>query len=144
MLNRQLATEIEKVASRNALTGTFNRRMFDDEMASLESRCSLTGDKFLLLLIDVDHFKSINDNYGHLKGEEILRELANIVLSIIRTEDYFARFGGDEFFVLLPSTDTTEVFLIAYHLHEKYALATFKAGDKFINTSLSIGVVNCL
>lgn len=142
MLNRQLVTEIEKVASRDALTGVFNRRMFEDEMSRLQSRCKRTGDKFSLMLIDLDDFKLINDNYGHLKGDEILCRLANIVLSSIRPSDFFARYGGDEFCVLLPSTGITEANIVANRLRETYASTAFIVSGKIINSSISIGIVD--
>lgn len=142
MLNRQLVSEIEKFASRDALTGVFNRRMFEEEMSRLQSRCKRTGDKFSLMLIDVDNFKLINDNYGHLKGDEILRRLANIVLTAIRPEDYFARYGGDEFCVLLPSTNISEAHTVANRLRETYASTTFIVSGKIIKSSISIGIVD--
>lgn len=142
MLNRQLVTEIEKVASRDALTGVFNRRMFEEEMSRLQSRCKRTGDKFSLMLIDVDNFKLINDNFGHLKGDEILRSLANIVLRSIRPEDFFARYGGDEFCVLLPSADITKAHIVANRLREAYASTEFKISDTTIRSSISIGIVD--
>ncbi|MES2636501.1 MAG: GGDEF domain-containing protein [Pseudomonadota bacterium] len=142
MLNGQLVTEIEKLASRDALTGAFNRRLFEDEMARLQSRCKRTGEKFSLMLIDVDNFKLINDNYGHLNGDEILRRLANIVLTSIRTEDYFARYGGDEFCVLLPSTNTAEAHIVANRLRETYAATAFIVAGKTIKSSISVGIVD--
>ena len=142
MLNKQLVAEIEKLASRDPLTGAFNRRLFEDEMLRLQSRCKRTGDKFSLLLIDVDNFKLINDTHGHLIGDEILQNLAKIVLSSIRTEDYFARYGGDEFCVLLPSTNTNEAHAFANRLREAYAYSEFVVNDKVINSSISVGIVN--
>lgn len=142
MLNKQLVAEIELLASRDPLTGAFNRRLLEDEMLRLQSRYKRTGDKFSLLLIDIDNFKLINDTHGHVIGDEILQNLANVVLRSIRTEDIFARFGGDEFCVLLPSTNTTEAQVFANRLREAYASNEFIVNGKVINSSISVGIVN--
>ena len=142
MLNKQLVTEIEKLASRDPLTGAFNRRLLEDEILRLQSRCKRSDDKFSLMLIDVDNFKLINDTHGHLIGDEILQNLSNIVLKSIRTDDYFARYGGDEFCVLLPSTNAKEAHAFANRLRETYASSGFVVNGKIINSSISVGVVN--
>lgn len=140
MLNHQLVAEIEKIASRDMLTGAFNRRQLEEEITRLQSRCERTGDKFSLMLIDVDNFKFINDNYGHPNGDEVLRSLTNIAVSSIRAEDYFARYGGDEFCILLPSTSRDEALILANRLRERYASTTFVFGGKTIKSSISIGI----
>lgn len=142
MLNHQLIAEIEKIASRDTLTGAFNRRQLEQEIVRLQSRYERTGDKFSLMLIDVDNFKFINDNYGHPNGDEVLRRLTNIAIATIRVEDYFARYGGDEFCILLPSTSTDEALVVADRLREAYASTTFEFGGEVMKSSISIGITD--
>lgn len=142
MLNHQLIAEIEKIASRDMLTGAFNRRQLEQEIKRLQSRFERTGDKFSLMLIDVDNFKFINDNYGHPNGDEVLRRLTSIAISSIRTDDYFARYGGDEFCILLPSTSIEEALILADRIREAYAKTTFIFGRESINSSISIGITD--
>lgn len=142
MLNHQLIAEIEKVAARDTLTGAYNRRQLEQEITRLQSRYERTGDKFSLMLIDIDNFKFINDNYGHLSGDEVLQRLTNIAISSIRTEDYLARYGGDEFCILLPSTSTEEALVVADRLRDAYASATFEFRGEVIQSSISIGIAD--
>lgn len=140
MLNRELVTEIEHVAARDNLTGAFNRRELEGELARLQSRFERSADSFCLMLIDIDNFKLINDNYGHLVGDEMLRSFARIVFASIRTEDYFARFGGDEFCILLPNTQLNDALVLANRLREAYASTTYTIDDDVIQSTISIGV----
>lgn len=140
MLNRELVTEIEHVAARDNLTGAFNRRELESELVRLQSRFERSADSFCLMLIDIDNFKLINDNYGHLVGDEVLRRFARIVFASIRAEDYFARYGGDEFCILLPSTHLDEALKLANRLRQAYATTPHVIGDEVIQSSISIGV----
>ncbi|MES2182047.1 MAG: diguanylate cyclase [Pseudomonadota bacterium] len=142
MLNHQLVAEIEKIASRDMLTGAFNRRQLEEEITRLQSWCKRTGNTFSLMLIDVDNFKFINDNYGHPNGDEVLRKLTNIAVASIRAEDYFARYGGDEFCILLPSTRADKALILANRLREAYASTTFAFGGKTVKSSISIGIAD--
>jgi len=142
MSNHQLIEEIEKSASMDTLTGAFNRRQLEHEIVRLQSRFERTGDKFSLMLVDVDNFKFINDNYGHPNGDEVLRRLTNIAIATIRVEDYFARYGGDEFCILLPSTSTEEALIIANRLREAYASTIFEFRGEAMKSSISIGITD--
>lgn len=142
MLNHQLIAEIERIAARDTLTGAYNRGQLEQEITRLQSRYERTGDKFSLMLIDVDNFKFINDNYGHPSGDEVLRRLTDIAIQSIRTEDYYARYGGDEFCILLPSTSSEEALVVADRLRNAYASATFKFKGEIIKSSISIGIAD--
>jgi diguanylate cyclase (GGDEF)-like protein len=140
MLNRELVSEIEHVAARDNLTGAFNCRELECELARLQSRCERSGEHFSLMLIDIDNFKLINDNFDHLVGDEMLCRLAKIVLASIRTEDYFARYGGDEFGILLPSTHINEALMLADRLRLAYSTTPHVINGDVIQSSISIGV----
>lgn len=141
MLNRALVSEISYVAARDNLTGAFNRRELENELRRLQSRYERSADTFCVMLIDIDNFKLINDNYGHLVGDEVLRRFARIVLASIRAEDYFARYGGDEFCILLPSTRLDEAMTLANRLRQSYANTPHMINDEIIQSTISIGVV---
>jgi two-component system, cell cycle response regulator len=93
---------LEELASRDPLTHALNRRALSDRLAMEVDRARRYGHELVLLMIDLDHFKSVNDTYGHLTGDEVLREMAALLQREIRTMDLVARYGGEEFVVVLP------------------------------------------
>lgn len=98
--NRQL----EQIATRDALTGLHNRRSFDTKIADYVQIGKRSGRGFAILVIDADHFKHINDTHGHHTGDAVLKRLAQLLTEYTRATDFLARFGGEEFVVLLPDT----------------------------------------
>lgn len=98
-----LTQQLRQLAETDGLTGLMNRRMLDVIGEDRAGRQSLEG--ACLILMDVDHFKDINDNFGHLEGDRVLRECAVLVSSMLRSDDIFARFGGEEFAILVPGED---------------------------------------
>ena len=93
----------KELATKDILTGLLNRFAFQGELKRLISNSKRTNSKFALLFLDLDHFKDINDTYGHDVGDKLLQEVAKRVLPNIRTEDIFARIGGDEFILILTN-----------------------------------------
>ncbi len=142
MLNYRLITDLQKIASRDALTGALNRRRLEEEATRLKAHCLRTGDTLAVMMIDIDHFKSINDRYGHPVGDEVPRRLADIGQASIRPDDYFARYGGEEFCILLCSTTENEAWELAERLRRDYAQFTLNVGEKSVNITVSIGVVD--
>lgn len=142
MLNYQLATNLQKLASRDALTGALNRRSLEEEAARLWARCLRTGDTLAIMMLDVDHFKSINDRHGHQTGDEVLRRLAAIAQGSIRSDDYFARYGGEEFCILLPSTTEEEAWVLAERLRQRYAEMKMEFNGAYLDSTISIGVAD--
>jgi diguanylate cyclase (GGDEF)-like protein len=95
---------LSDLAFRDHLTGLYNRRSFDSRLRDEVERSRRYGRPFTLLLIDIDHFKRCNDQYGHPKGDEVLRGVSRLILSSIRRSDFAARYGGEEIAVVLPET----------------------------------------
>jgi diguanylate cyclase (GGDEF)-like protein len=101
---REANAQLEKLAVADGLTGLYNRRTFDERLRDEFTRCRRYGDPVSLLILDLDHFKRLNDEYGHPFGDRVLRETAELLSSMLRAPDVCARYGGEEFAVILPKT----------------------------------------
>ena len=112
----QTEERLKQLATTDTLTGICNRRHFDEVLASEISRAARFTNPLSLILFDVDHFKRVNDTFGHQAGDRVLTQLAVTVSSTIRTVDLFARWGGEEFVVLLPGSDLDAGRLLAEKL----------------------------
>lgn len=123
------------------LTGWHNRRYLQTRLKEELARAQRRSSSVACLMIDVDHFKEINDAFGHLGGDQVLRELAERMESCIRASDTAARFGGDEFAILLPDTTVADAALLAERLRQKTCAEPVDLGEGRIHMpSLSIGV----
>ncbi len=142
MLNYRLATELQQLAAHDPLTGAFNRRSLEKEGERLLARCARTGDTLAVMMLDVDHFKSINDRFGHMVGDEVLVRLVQLAQGSIRTADYFTRYGGEEFCILLPSSTESDVMGLAERLRQHYAELAMEFGDEILHSTISIGVAD--
>lgn len=110
------------------LTGLYNMRHFNDIVEKLSAAATASAEPFSVLCMDLDSFKPINDNFGHQEGDRVLRDLASIFRSVIRQHDVIARYGGDEFVIVLADSGTEEAALMASRLQE--AVERFKTGLK--------------
>lgn len=97
--------ELERLSTSDGLTGLFNHRHIHELLREEFERSDRTGAPITVAMLDLDHFKSVNDRYGHVAGDQVLRELADILRGTAREVDRLARYGGEEFMVILPSTD---------------------------------------
>lgn len=120
----------------DALTGIPNRRAYDQKLTEEFSRAKRTGAPLSLLLIDIDNFKSYNDNFGHPAGDTALQSVARVLMSSLRPYDFLARYGGEEFVIILPSTDLTDAIVVAERVRNLVASSEFPH-RKF---TISIGV----
>ena len=144
MLNARLAGDLQKLALTDALTGALNRRSLEQEANRLFARCTRTGDCMAVMMIDIDHFKSINDRYGHQVGDGVLKNLTAVAHRNLRVDDYFARYGGEEFCVLLPSTTEQDAWVLAERLRLAYAAMDMVFNDEVLKSTISIGVAGSL
>ncbi|GAB2497910.1 GGDEF domain-containing protein [Arenimonas alkanexedens] len=119
----RIARDLRQDANTDPLTGVGNRRAFDGSLGVSLQKCQATGEKFSLLMIDIDHFKAYNDNHGHPAGDEVLRRMGEALLAELRPGDLAARFGGEEFAVLLPSIDGERAVLVADRIRLHLAAA---------------------
>ncbi|MBN1839640.1 MAG: GGDEF domain-containing protein [Campylobacterales bacterium] len=127
----------------DALTGLRNRRYFDQrisEEVALSTRYKLP---LTLMLIDVDHFKKINDTYGHTVGDEVLQTLSKIIQNVVRDSDIVARYGGEEIVIITPNTTKEEAAILAERLREKVEqtkVATIATTQEVVQVTISIGL----
>lgn len=122
--NRQLElqrAELETLATRDPLTGLFNRREFVRQAEHELARAQRLGGVLSLLMVDLDHFKLINDRFGHPAGDEVLRHVARLMTQTVRQTDRIARFGGEEFVLLLPDTPEADALRLADKLRQQLA-----------------------
>ncbi len=129
--------ELEFQSITDALTGLYNRLWFDH---TLTEWCSGKGlyEDFSLVMIDIDNFKNVNDTLGHLVGDKVLIECTECIKSSVRSTDFLARWGGEEFTLLLPNVDENKALIIAEHIRETIENHSFKAVEKI---TCSFGVV---
>ncbi len=113
---RDAVVRLDEVARTDELTGLMNRRSMEDELRRESARCDRTGRAFAIALADLDGFKGINDAYGHQAGDRVLAAAAACMLSTVRLNDQVARWGGEEFLILLPETEDREAVEVASRL----------------------------
>jgi diguanylate cyclase (GGDEF)-like protein len=132
---------LEKLAVTDGLTSIYNRRYLMDALEKEFQRAKRYGESFAVILIDVDHFKGVNDNFGHQMGDFVLRELAQILFQQLRGTDTVGRYGGEEFVILLPGTDLQGAASLADRIRYLVEQHPFRRGDAFARITLSAGVV---
>ena len=129
-------------ARTDALTGLSNRRHFDEELARVLADASRHRDETALVIADVDHFKRVNDSYGHEAGDEVLRHVTRLLRERVRPADLCARFGGEEIVILCPRTGLEGARLLAERLREAVAASPLRHGGLDITVTASFGVAS--
>lgn len=136
-----LAEQMKKLAYQDPLTGLLNRRGFDEELRRLWGLGPNHAFPLGLLIIDVDHFKAINDSFGHFVGDRVLKECAQLMKSSVRASDIVCRYyGGDEMVVILPRSDATETRRIAERMADNIRNALICRGSYDLRMTISVGV----
>lgn len=122
------------------LTKVSNRRAFDSRFVEETERAKRYGHQLALILIDADKFKAINDSYGHVAGDRILRGVAKVIQGEIRASDFLARYGGEEFVLLLPETSVQQAASVADKIRKKIEQTKFWVDSRNIKVTVSLGV----
>ncbi len=136
--------EIYRLTTVDGLTQVFNRRYFLEQLDREVSRSKRYRRELSLIMFDIDHFKQINDTYGHPAGDYVLKQLATVIKGKIRREDILARYGGEEFAIVLPEIDGANALQFADKVRKLVEKAPFKFEDTKISVTVSVGVGTCL
>jgi diguanylate cyclase (GGDEF)-like protein len=139
-LEEKMGTELYERATRDPLTSARNRRYFTDRLDSEWPWARRHQRACTLLMIDLDHFKRINDEWGHLAGDEVLRQFVQIVHAELRQEDLFGRLGGEEFAVLCRATPAQDAAILAERLRRRVASHVFDWKGDRLPVTVSIGI----
>lgn len=131
--------ELLRLSITDSLTGIYNRVRFDQELNRWIDYCNRYDSPLSLVIFDIDDFKKVNDNYGHLVGDSVLQNITSVIKKVIRSTDIFARWGGEEFVILLPNTDIQH----ALEITERMRIGILeKKYDKVENVTCSFGLVS--
>lgn len=130
--------KLQEVSVKDPLTGIYNRKKFDDVVDQWVSFSNRYGSPLSILLFDIDNFKGVNDHFGHMMGDKVLKQVVHAVQGCIREADVFARWGGDEFAILLPNTNLAEARKLAERLRGRIAEETVEG---LLGVTCSFGVV---
>ena len=133
--------QLANLVMTDALSGCQNRRGLEQQLAREVSRAARTGRELALIAIDIDHFKTINDTFGHLAGDAVIQEVGELLRSVARTGDVVARTGGDEFMLLLPETNAAGAFRLATRTREEVSKRRFQGISGKVPVTVSIGLV---
>ncbi len=133
-------SEVRALAQHDGLTGVHNRRHLLDFLERELARCRRHGRPLSLVLLDLDHFKRVNDERGHLAGDEVLRGLARLVAPLARREDCFARYGGEEFALVLPETELEGARLLAERIRRSVEELELRHDGRPLRVTVSGGV----
>lgn len=136
----KLYQEVEKSAITDSLTGAHTRRYLLERFEEELQRAMIKEIPLSFLMIDVDHFKSFNDRYGHLVGDKILKAVSSLIQENIREIDYVGRYGGEEFSVVLPDTDIEGGFFVAQRIRQAIEEAIIEAYDTTTKITVSLGI----
>jgi diguanylate cyclase len=138
----QALGRIEELAMRDELTGVFNRRYLMETIRNEKARCDRSGSVFAICILDVDHFKKVNDTFGHLAGDQILQAIAKTASGALRQTDYFGRYGGEEFALVLTGTLVEGAMITAERVRSRIEALSFPSIGGDLKVTVSIGIAD--
>lgn len=138
--NARLFAQTEHLATTDGLTGLFNHRYLHQTMGRLLERCRRDGRPLALIMLEIDKFKRYNDTFGHQRGDEVLRIVAELLRTGSRVTDLVARYGGDEFMIVLPDTNKEAAGEVGERLRRAIEAYPFQFGGHIVSVTLSVGV----
>lgn len=140
----QLLSRVELMAITDSLTGLFNRRRFYDVLQREFATTRRYNNQLSIIMLDIDHFKKINDGYGHPAGDQVLKEIATILITNLREVDLASRYGGEEFAVLLPHTAKENALSAAERIQSKIRLSKIPFDGNELCFTVSMGIASVM
>ncbi|HEY9163371.1 MAG TPA: GGDEF domain-containing protein [Magnetovibrio sp.] len=137
-----LKKDLKRQAERDPLTGAYNRRAFHTLANHVFARGRREGGAISLVILDLDHFKSVNDSHGHAVGDKVLKRVVSLAHGVLRAEDVLVRLGGEEFAMMLPAATQNEALHIAERIRKAIEAESFRADDKTVKVTTSLGVTS--
>lgn len=137
---KEYQDKLEEMAMKDGLTGLYNHALLIDLLGKEHSKQSRRGGNLSFVMLDIDYFKKVNDTYGHLQGNEVLKGLSKIIMSSIRESDIAGRYGGEEFGIILPEIPKETAIAVCERIRRRVALYPFQVGSEMINITVSIGL----
>ncbi|HEV2037311.1 MAG TPA: GGDEF domain-containing protein, partial [Candidatus Eremiobacteraceae bacterium] len=140
--NALLHSRTRAMADTDSLTGLLSSRAYHERLESEFRKAQAARKSLSLLLIDLDNFKDVNDNFGHQAGDELLRRIGALLRQQARRNDVYCRYGGDEFIVVMPETIKSEAAMVADRIRKAIAELAFTSGKSLVQATVSIGVAS--
>ena len=138
----QRFSSIRNMATYDTLTGLYNRRYFEERLEVEAQRSFHSGLSLSLVMVDIDHFKKVNDTFGHTEGDQILCKVSSLLKNSVRKKDMVARYGGEEFILILPEAAPEQSFVIAERIRQLVEKTLFEVGRAHVHLTLSMGISN--
>lgn len=138
----QRLSSVKTMVILDALTGLYNRGYLEERLVLETQKAFYGGSPLSLVMVDIDHFKKVNDTFGHTEGDRVLKEIASLLKTSVRKKDTVARYGGEEFILILPEAGLGEAFMIAERIRRAVESASFEVGQSRINVTVSLGISN--
>ncbi len=140
LYSKRLAQNLHEIATRDALTGLYNRRFIENNIVSMLAGIQRRGTTLGILMCDMDYFKQVNDEYGHEAGDRVLVHLATILQNSVRSADMIIRYGGEEFLILLIDCEQDMSFKVAEKIRQEVETCQFRYNDLVLHKTISIGI----
>src|SRR4030066_1716452 len=138
----QRFSSIKNIAIYDPLTSLYNRRYFEERLVGEAQKSFYSGHSLSLVMLDIDHFKKVNDTFGHTEGDRGLQGIASLLKTSVRRKDTVARYGGEEFILILPEAGIEEASMIAERIRRLVENTPFEIGEVHMNLTVSIGISN--
>jgi diguanylate cyclase (GGDEF)-like protein len=138
----QRFSSIKNIAIYDTLTNLYNRRYFEEGLEIEVQKSFSSKTPLSLIMVDIDHFKKMNDTFGHPEGDKILREIASLLKTSVRKKDTVARYGGEEFILILPGANLEESSMIAERIRQSVERTAFEVRQTRLNITISLGISN--
>jgi len=137
--NAKTYKKMAQMATIDGLTGLINHRTFQEKLDEYIARAKRYKKKIAVILSDIDHFKSVNDTYGHPMGDEVLRKVSGVLKKEVRDTDIVARYGGEEFIIIAEGGDKKEIYKMTNRIRDEIKALSFKSGDTEFKVTISMG-----